>query len=103
SGKTTLGLALLAHCKRATEVTAGSVELSGEALLGRSAAEVRALRGRAVAYIPQSPASALNPALRLGTQLSEALHDAIGGDGAESGGDGVDADGRRTFPDADAR
>ncbi|GAB3462279.1 ABC transporter ATP-binding protein [Streptomonospora sediminis] len=82
SGKTTLGLALLAHCKRATEVTAGSVSLSGEPLLGRSDAQVRRMRGRAVAYIPQSPASALNPALRLGTQLREALQDATGGEQA---------------------
>ncbi|GAA1072105.1 ABC transporter ATP-binding protein [Nocardiopsis composta] len=74
SGKTTLGLSLLAHCKRATEVAAGSVEVAGTDLAGLSEAGVRRLRGRAIAYIPQSPASALNPALRLRTQLTEALH-----------------------------
>ncbi|MFW5416826.1 ABC transporter ATP-binding protein [Nocardiopsis sp. CNT-189] len=74
SGKTTLGLSLLAHCKRATEVTGGAVEVAGTPLTGLSEADVRRLRGRAVAYIPQSPASALNPALRLRTQLAEALH-----------------------------
>ncbi|MDA8371766.1 MAG: ABC transporter ATP-binding protein [Nocardiopsaceae bacterium] len=74
SGKTTLGLSLLAHCKRATEITAGAISLSGTPLLGRTENEVRQMRGRSVAYIPQSPASALNPALRLRTQLSEALH-----------------------------
>ncbi|PSK89158.1 peptide/nickel transport system ATP-binding protein [Murinocardiopsis flavida] len=73
SGKTTLGLALLAHCKRATEITAGSIRIGTTDLLAGTAAEVRALRGRGVAYIPQSPASALNPALRLRTQLREAL------------------------------
>ncbi|GAA3748878.1 peptide/nickel transport system ATP-binding protein [Spinactinospora alkalitolerans] len=80
SGKTTLGLALLAHCKRATEITAGAIEVSGRALLGQSPSAVRRLRGRAVAYIPQSPASALNPALRLRTQLREALPEDVGGD-----------------------
>ncbi|MFJ9555176.1 ABC transporter ATP-binding protein [Nocardiopsis sp. NPDC101807] len=76
SGKTTLGLSLLAHCKRATEISAGRVEVSGKDLASLSERGVRELRGRAVAYIPQSPASALNPALRLRTQLREALHDA---------------------------
>ncbi|MDT0304623.1 ABC transporter ATP-binding protein [Streptomonospora wellingtoniae] len=94
SGKTTLGLALLAHCKRATEVTSGGITLSGEPLLGRSDADVRAMRGRAVAYIPQSPASALNPALRLGTQLREALHDATGG---------AEPEGATAVSDTDAR
>ncbi|GAB3699522.1 ABC transporter ATP-binding protein [Nocardiopsis oceani] len=75
SGKTTLGLSLLAHCKRATEITGGEVRVGGRDLAGLSEQGVRDLRGRAVAYIPQSPASALNPALRLRTQLSEALHD----------------------------
>ncbi|MBX9390339.1 ABC transporter ATP-binding protein [Streptomonospora nanhaiensis] len=93
SGKTTLGLALLAHCKRATEITAGRIALSGSVLDPADAAAVRRMRGRRVAYIPQSPASALNPALTLGTQLREALHDsgvaADGGDGA--GGPGAGA------------
>ncbi|MFD6952488.1 peptide ABC transporter ATP-binding protein [Nocardiopsis sp. TSRI0078] len=76
SGKTTLGLSLLAHCKRATQISAGTVEVAGKDLASLSERGVRELRGRAVAYIPQSPASALNPALRLRTQLGEALHDA---------------------------
>ncbi|GAB3494138.1 ABC transporter ATP-binding protein [Nocardiopsis coralliicola] len=75
SGKTTLGLSLLAHTKRSTEVTAGEITVSGTSLTGLSERRVRRLRGRAVAYIPQSPASALNPALRLRTQLAEALHE----------------------------
>ncbi|MFL1378745.1 ABC transporter ATP-binding protein [Nocardiopsis protaetiae] len=75
SGKTTVGLALLAHRKRATEITGGRVEVAGRDLASLDERGVRALRGRAVAYIPQSPASALNPALRLRVQLREALHD----------------------------
>ncbi|QRN81640.1 MAG: ABC transporter ATP-binding protein [Nocardiopsis sp. BM-2018] len=76
SGKTTLGLSLLAHCKRGTEIVGGHLVVGGQDLAGLTERGVRELRGRAVAYIPQSPASALNPALRLGVQLSEALHDA---------------------------
>ena len=33
---------------------------------------MRSIRGRLVSLIPQSPSSALNPALRIGTQLREA-------------------------------
>jgi peptide/nickel transport system ATP-binding protein len=73
SGKTTLGLALLNYCKRGTRVDGGAVYVAGRELAGLGWREVRQLRGRTVAYIPQSPASALNPALRVGTQLRECL------------------------------
>ena len=36
-------------------------------------AELRRLRGSLVSYVPQDPASSLNPALRIGTQLREVL------------------------------
>ena len=75
SGKTTLGLSLLRHLKRSTEITEGRVWVGERELASLNERQVRELRGRAVAYIPQSPASALNPALRLGTQLTEAVHD----------------------------
>ncbi|WP_427017040.1 ABC transporter ATP-binding protein [Pseudarthrobacter sp. P1] len=73
SGKTTLGLALLNYCKEGTELGGGSVSVAGQELAGLHWREVRRLRGTTVAYIPQSPASALNPALRIGTQLKECL------------------------------
>jgi peptide/nickel transport system ATP-binding protein len=71
SGKTTLGLALMAHYKRGTRRTAGSVVVDDHDLAMLGPRAVRHLRGRRMAYIPQSPASALNPALRIGTQLRE--------------------------------
>jgi peptide/nickel transport system ATP-binding protein len=45
-------------------------------------AELRKKRGAAISYVPQDPASALNPALRIGTQLREALtvHDYVADD-----------------------
>jgi len=73
SGKTTLGLALLNFCKRGTEVVGGSVTVGEQDLARLDWRAVRAVRGRTVSYIPQSPASALNPALRIGTQLKECL------------------------------
>lgn len=73
SGKTTLGLALLNYCKHATQVDFGAVYVGDQELAGLSWRAVRHLRGRTVSYIPQSPASALNPALRIRTQLKECL------------------------------
>ncbi|MGH3519737.1 MAG: oligopeptide/dipeptide ABC transporter ATP-binding protein, partial [Haloechinothrix sp.] len=73
SGKTTLGLGLLRYCKRGTRLEDGHVVIGGRDLSSLNNDEVRRLRGVTVAYIPQSPASALNPALRIGTQLRECL------------------------------
>ncbi|QUH00248.1 ABC transporter ATP-binding protein [Saccharopolyspora erythraea] len=78
SGKTTLGLAMLRYCKRGTRIAGGRITVGDTDLVGLSPSEAAAMRGRRVAYIPQSPASALNPALRLLTQLSECVHDVSG-------------------------
>ncbi len=73
SGKTTLGLAFLKYCKRGTRLVDGRIVLGGTEIDRHEPAAMRRVRGRKVAYIPQSPASALNPALRIGTQLRECL------------------------------
>ncbi|WP_232665291.1 ABC transporter ATP-binding protein [Pseudonocardia sp. TRM90224] len=75
SGKTTLGLGLLAYCKRGTRLDDGRILIGGRDIAVLPAGEVRRMRGVSVAYIPQSPASALNPALRIGTQLRECVGD----------------------------
>lgn len=51
----------------------GSVTLHGAELLGRPAAEVRALRGRELAMIFQEPMSSLDPVFRIKDQLVEAI------------------------------
>jgi peptide/nickel transport system ATP-binding protein len=73
SGKTTVALALLGHTRRGLTVTAGQIQLDGADLLRMSREELRAVRGAKVSYVPQDPAAALNPALRIGTQLAEAV------------------------------
>jgi peptide/nickel transport system ATP-binding protein len=73
SGKTTVALSLLGHTRRGLTVTAGQIQLDGIDLLRLSREELRAARGAKVSYVPQDPAAALNPALRIGTQLTEAL------------------------------
>ncbi|MGA2397952.1 MAG: ABC transporter ATP-binding protein [Steroidobacteraceae bacterium] len=73
SGKTTLGLALLHHCRRGLCIGRGTIRVAGRDLGTAAPEELRQLRGRLVCYVPQDPASALNPALRIGTQLAECL------------------------------
>jgi peptide/nickel transport system ATP-binding protein len=73
SGKTTVALALLGHARRGLRITAGQILLDGTDLLKLSAPELRAARGARVSYVPQDPSAALNPALRVGTQIREVL------------------------------
>jgi peptide/nickel transport system ATP-binding protein len=73
SGKTTVGLALMGHTRRGARITHGRILVEGRDVLKLRPSEVRALRGRTVSYVPQDPASALNPALRVAAQLEETL------------------------------
>jgi peptide/nickel transport system ATP-binding protein len=73
SGKTTVALALLGHSRGGARIARGQARIDGRDILAASAAAVRAARGRTVAYIPQDPGTALNPALRVGVQLEEML------------------------------
>ncbi|MGH9302954.1 MAG: dipeptide ABC transporter ATP-binding protein [Acidimicrobiales bacterium] len=73
SGKTTVALALLGHARRGLRIAKGAILLDGRDLLTLRPQELRQLRGARVAYVPQDPAAALNPTLKVGTQLAEAL------------------------------
>jgi peptide/nickel transport system ATP-binding protein len=73
SGKTTVGLALLGHARRGLRIAGGSVRLGEQSILDLSEEQLRRLRGTLVSYVPQDPASSLNPALRIGLQLREVI------------------------------
>jgi peptide/nickel transport system ATP-binding protein len=73
SGKTTVGLALLGHARRGLRIASGSVLLGGHDILALGEEQLRRLRGSLVSYVPQDPASSLNPALRIGIQLREVI------------------------------
>jgi len=80
SGKTTMALALLGHVRRGLVIGGGKVIVDGRDILPLSPRELQRMRGRQVAYVPQDPSSALNPTLKIGTQLREVLA-AYEGDG----------------------
>jgi peptide/nickel transport system ATP-binding protein len=73
SGKTTVGLSLLGHARRGLRITNGSIMLGEKSILDMDEDALRSLRGSLVSYVPQDPASSLNPALRIGLQLRETL------------------------------
>jgi ABC-type dipeptide/oligopeptide/nickel transport system ATPase component len=72
SGKSSLALAILrlldAKCGRAH----GGIWFEGIDLIRATEREMRAIRGRRISFVPQSPTSFLNPAMRIDDQLYEA-------------------------------
>ncbi len=61
SGKTTVGLALLGHARRGLRIAGGSVLLGDRDVLTLDEEQLRKVRGSVVSYVPQDPASSLNP------------------------------------------
>jgi ABC-type glutathione transport system ATPase component len=72
SGKTTLALSSLKLLDYTGARVQGRMEIDGVDVSNWSERQMRTIRGRLVALIPQSPTEALNPALRLETHLREA-------------------------------
>lgn len=69
-GKSTIAMAIL-KLLRGGNAT-GEVRFQGRELLALSEREMRRIRGREIALVPQSPIAALNPALTIGAQFQEA-------------------------------
>lgn len=72
SGKSTLSLAILRLLHLKGGVARGHLLFKGQDLFVKTEAQMRSLRGREISIVLQSPLSSLNPALRIGSQLSEA-------------------------------
>ena len=73
SGKSLSALALMGLLPRAARIASGSVRFQGADLLGRSARDWRAIRGRDIAMVFQEPMTSLNPVLTIGRQIAEVL------------------------------
>jgi peptide/nickel transport system ATP-binding protein len=78
SGKSTLGLAALGYARPGCRITAGAVRLDGRDILTLPPSGLRQLRGRAIAYVPQSPAVAFNPAHAIDPQVTESIRKRMG-------------------------
>jgi len=72
SGKSTIAKTVLRLLPEGQTTAGGSIRLDGRELLGLPERQFRPLRGRTLGYIPQDPASALNPVRTIGSQAHEA-------------------------------
>ena len=82
AGKSTIGLAILGlHRFRKATVT-GCIRFRGRELLDLPERKLRSLRGREIAFVPQSPLASLNPVLTIGAQMTEAWRAHAGGEAA---------------------
>ncbi len=71
-GKTVLGLTLMRLLQSSTK-TEGTIIYKGTNLLKISEAEMRRIRGEEIAMILQNPTTSLNPVMRVGGQIAEAI------------------------------
>ncbi len=73
SGKTLTMLSLMGLLAPPLRISGGRVRLDGRELTGLSERDLRATRGRDLAMIYQDPMSSLNPLMRVGAQVAEAM------------------------------
>jgi peptide/nickel transport system ATP-binding protein len=73
AGKSTIAKAVLGILPAGIEVTSGSILFEKTDLLGLPQAKLRGLLGVRIALIPQDPLTSLNPARRIGDQLTDGL------------------------------
>lgn len=73
SGKSTLALGMVRQLAVNGLVQRGSIDFEGKDLIRLPESEMRNVWGRGLAFVPQNPATALNPSLKVGEQIAEAL------------------------------
>ncbi|MEN6621848.1 MAG: ABC transporter ATP-binding protein [Smithella sp.] len=72
-GKTMLALSIMRLIPSNGRTIEGSVLFEGQDLLKLSSEEIRARRGNEIAMIFQEPMTSLNPVIRIGEQIAEAI------------------------------
>jgi peptide/nickel transport system ATP-binding protein len=82
SGKTLLARSVLRLLPPAIHAT-GRILLDGRDLLGLAPEKLRRIRGKSIGMVFQEPMVSLNPSLRIGEQMAEALRIHTGADEAE--------------------
>ncbi len=72
-GKTTTAYALLGYHRPGSRFRGGRVHFEGRDLLTLEERELQAIRGGRIAIVPQNPATALNPSMSVGLQVTETV------------------------------
>jgi ABC-type dipeptide/oligopeptide/nickel transport system ATPase component len=73
SGKSVTAFAILRLLQPSGQIVSGRIVFEGQDLLTLSEREMRAVRGARISLIFQEPMTALNPVMRVGDQVAEAL------------------------------
>jgi oligopeptide/dipeptide ABC transporter ATP-binding protein len=73
SGKSVTALSILRLVPRPGHIDAGRILLDGRDLLRLSVPEMRQVRGREISMVFQEPMTSLNPVMRVGAQVAEAI------------------------------
>jgi oligopeptide/dipeptide ABC transporter ATP-binding protein len=85
-GKSVTALSILRLIQRPGRIVAGQILFKGSDIVTMSEEDVREIRGKDIAMIFQDPLSSLNPVLKVGFQIEEAMeaHEKVSGKSARS-------------------
>ncbi|WP_315709171.1 ABC transporter ATP-binding protein [Brenneria uluponensis] len=72
AGKSTIGQAILGHCRYGMRIRQGKIWFQDTDLATLSERQLRKVRGQRIAYVAQSASAAFNPARKIGEQVIEA-------------------------------
>ncbi|MBH0117285.1 ABC transporter ATP-binding protein [Salinibacterium sp. NG253] len=103
SGKSTTSQALIRRLASGGRIDSGSIEFEGRDLGPMSERELRSIRGGRIGFVPQDPSKSLNPLMRVGDQIAEALRLHLKLSKAEAATEAVRILAEVGLPDPDAR
>ncbi|MBH0054985.1 ABC transporter ATP-binding protein [Salinibacterium sp. SWN139] len=103
SGKSTTSQALIRRLASGGRIDSGSIEFEGRNLGPMSERELRSIRGGRIGFVPQDPSKSLNPLMRVGDQIAEALRLHLKLDKAAAAAEAVRILDEVGLPDPDAR
>ena len=73
SGKSMTAMAIAGLLNRKDLTKSGSIDLDGVDLLNSSRKEIRAIQGNEIGFVFQDPLNSMNPVLKVGPQVEEAM------------------------------
>ena len=73
SGKSVTAFSIIRLLQEPGQITSGKIMFQGKDLLALSEEEMRQVRGAGIGFVFQEPMAALNPVMRVGAHIAEAL------------------------------